>query len=117
MTDPHAAYLPESPLCWRPRFKATGQGVANYPWYLRPQDDIRCACGRPTCADVTAKPDPYWLPDPIAPGSMRARRRSTKAFLLGLDARTVRAVLSDALHFLDRFGDAVPEKEDDGGDC
>lgn len=40
-----------SPICLRPRFNATGQGV-TYPWYLRPRDVVRCRCNRPTCADV-----------------------------------------------------------------
>jgi hypothetical protein len=31
-------------------------------------------------------------------------------------ARTVRATLSDALRFLDRFGNTMPEEDDDGSD-
>lgn len=34
-------------------------------WYLRPRDWLKCCCGQPTCADVSAKPEPYWLPDDV----------------------------------------------------
>lgn len=50
-------------LCLRPRIPSTGQTI-TYPWYLRPKDVIRCRCDQPTCADVSANPEPYWLPQP-----------------------------------------------------